>query len=134
MTEIEEEVFDEYYTLPIGKARTVKEGNDLTIIAYGASVHWAKETVAKNNIDAEIINIHTLMPWDKEAVFTSVKKTGKAIIYHEDTLTGGIGAEIAACIAADCFRIFRCTRYENCIIRYTSSIGNKFRMAIFTKR
>ncbi|MEI6880081.1 MAG: dehydrogenase E1 component subunit alpha/beta [Bacteroidota bacterium] len=103
MTEIEEEVFDEYYTLPIGKARIVKEGNDLTIIAYGASVHWAKETVAKNNIDAEIIDLRSLMPWDKEAVYTSVKKTGKAIIYHEDTLTGGIGAEIAACIAADCF-------------------------------
>ena len=103
MTEIEEEVFDEYYTLPIGKARTVREGNDLTIVTYGAAVHWAKDTVSKNNIDAEIIDLRSLMPWDKEAVYTSVKKTGKAIIYHEDTLTGGIGAEIAACIAADCF-------------------------------
>jgi 2-oxoisovalerate dehydrogenase E1 component len=103
MPELEEEVPNEYYTLPIGKGRVVKEGSELTIVTYGACVHWAKETVAKTGVDAEIIDLRSLMPWDKELVYQSVQKTGKVIIYHEDTMTGGIGAEIAACIAADCF-------------------------------
>ncbi|MBI3234622.1 MAG: dehydrogenase, partial [Bacteroidetes bacterium] len=104
MPELEENVFNDYYTLPIGKANIVRSGTEVTIITYGACVHWAKETVKNLDIDAEIIDLRSLMPWDKEAVYTSVKKTGKAIIYHEDTLTGGIGAEIAACIASDCFK------------------------------
>lgn len=103
MPELEEEVPDAYYTLPIGKGRVVRAGEELTIVTYGACVHWAKETVSKTGIDAEIIDLRSLMPWDKELVYQSVQKTGKAIIYHEDTLTGGIGAEIAACIASDCF-------------------------------
>lgn len=103
MPELEEEVPDAYYTLPIGKGRVVRPGEELTIVTYGACVHWAKETVSKTGIDAEIIDLRSLMPWDKELVYQSVQKTGKAIIYHEDTLTGGIGAEIAACIASDCF-------------------------------
>lgn len=102
--EIEEEVFDDYYELEIGKARKVRDGNDVSIITYGAGVHWATKHVTEANIDADIIDLRTLLPWDKNAVEASVKKTGKAFILHEDTLTGGIGAEIAAHIAQHCFK------------------------------
>lgn len=102
--EIEEEVFDDYYEIELGKARTVKEGNEVSIITYGAGVHWATKHCAEAGIDADIIDLRTLLPWDKEAVVASVRKTGKAFILHEDTLTGGIGAEIAAYIADTCFK------------------------------
>ncbi len=101
--DLEEDVFDDYYELQIGKARKVKDGNEVSIITYGAGVHWATKHCVEAGIDADIIDLRTLLPWDKEAVETSVKKTGKAFILHEDTLTGGIGAEIAAHIAEFCF-------------------------------
>lgn len=104
MVELEEEVYDDYYMLDIGKAKQVQTGNDVSIITYGAGVHWAHAYVKEKNIDADIIDLRTLLPWDKEAVETSVRKTGKAIILHEDTLTGGIGAEIAAHIGQYCFQ------------------------------
>lgn len=103
-TEIEEEVFDDYYELEIGPARMVQEGGEISIITYGAGVHWASKYAKEQNIDADIIDLRTLMPWDKNAVEQSVKKTGKVIVLHEDTLTGGIGAEIAAHIAQHCFK------------------------------
>ena len=102
--ELEEEVYDDYYEIEIGKARTVKEGNEVSIITYGAGVHWATKHCAEANIDADIIDLRTLLPWDKEAVINSVRKTGKAFVLHEDTLTGGIGAEIAAYIAEHAFK------------------------------
>jgi len=102
--EIEEDVFDDYYELEIGKARKVRNGNEVSIITYGAAVHWAAKYVEEKNIDADIIDLRTLLPWDKNAVEESVKKTGKAFILHEDTLTGGIGAEIAAYISQHCFK------------------------------
>ena len=102
--DIEEDVFDDYYEIEIGKARMVREGNDVTIITYGAAVNWAVKHVEEKNIDAEIIDLRTLLPWDKTAVEASVMKTGKAFILHEDTLTGGIGAEIAAYISQHCFK------------------------------
>lgn len=102
--ELEEEVYDDYYEIEIGKARLVKEGNEVSIITYGAGVHWATKYCEEAGIDADIIDLRTLLPWDKEAVETSVKKTGKAFILHEDTLTGGIGAEIAAHISEHCFK------------------------------
>lgn len=101
--ELEEDVFDDYYEIAIGKAKTVKSGNEVSIITYGAGVHWALNHCEKEGIDADIIDLRTLLPWDKKAVEDSVKKTGKAFILHEDTLTGGIGAEIAAYIAEHCF-------------------------------
>lgn len=101
---LEEEVFDDYYTIEIGKARTVKQGEELSIITYGAAVHWAVAECKKQGIDAEIIDLRTLLPWDKEAVEAAVKKTGRVLIVHEDTLTGGIGAEIAAWISENCFK------------------------------
>lgn len=101
--DLEEDVFDSYYELEIGKARTVKSGNELSIITYGAAVHWAKAAASELGIDADIIDLRTLLPWDKQAVEASVRKTGKALVLHEDTLTGGIGAEIAAHISEHCF-------------------------------
>ena len=101
--DLEEEVFDDYYEIEIGPSRKVRDGNEVSIITYGAAVHWAKKHVEETGIDADIIDLRTLLPWDKNAVEASVKKTGKAFILHEDTLTGGIGAEIAAHISQHCF-------------------------------
>ena len=101
---IYQEVYDDYYTIEIGKANLLKEGKDVSIITYGAGVHWALETLEKNpNISADLIDLRTLIPLDKEAVFSSVKKTGKAIILHEDCMIGGFGADLSAMISENCF-------------------------------
>ncbi len=100
---IEGEVPDDYYTLEIGKAGLVQEGQSMSIITYGWGVHWAIEACKALQIDADIVDLKTLLPWDKECVAASVKKTGKALVLHEDTLIGGIGAEIAAWISEHCF-------------------------------
>lgn len=98
------EVPEGYYTLEIGKAAKIKEGKDVTIITYGAGVHKALETLGQNpHISADLIDLRTLLPWDRETVLESVRKTGKAIILHEDTLVGGIGGEIAAYINEEAF-------------------------------
>ena len=102
--ELEEDVYDDYYEIAIGKARIIKQGDEVSIITYGAGVHWAKNHCEKAGIDADILDLRTLLPWDKEAVEMSVRKTGKAFILHEDTLTGGIGAEISAHIGQHCFK------------------------------
>ncbi|CAN5550075.1 dehydrogenase E1 component subunit alpha/beta [soil metagenome] len=101
---IEGEVPDDYYTIDTTKARIVSEGNDLTIITYGMGVHWAIGALKIfPEISAELIDLRTLLPYDKESIINGVKKTGKVIILHEDTLTGGIGGEIAAFIGENCF-------------------------------
>jgi 2-oxoisovalerate dehydrogenase E1 component len=92
-----------YYTLPLGKAAVLKEGKKATIITYGMGVIWSKEVVQELNEDIEMIDLRTLWPLDEETVLNSVKKTGKVLILHEDTLTGGIGAEISALISAQVF-------------------------------
>jgi 2-oxoisovalerate dehydrogenase E1 component len=98
------EVYDDYFSTEIGKARLVREGNDVTIITYGFGVHWALEVLNNNQtISADLVDLRTLLPWDKKTVESSVRKTGKVIILHEDTLTGGIGGEISAYIAEHCF-------------------------------
>jgi 2-oxoisovalerate dehydrogenase E1 component len=98
------DVPDDYYTTEIGKAKTVREGTDLSIITYGLGVHWAMEILDKHpDISADLIDLRTLLPWDENAVLNSVKKTGKVIVMHEDTLTGGIGGELTARIAEKCF-------------------------------
>lgn len=95
---------EDYFTTEIGKARVVRTGNDLTIVTYGLGVHWAMEALdAMPEISADLIDLRTLLPWDEETVLNSVKKTGKVIMLHEDTLTGGIGGEITARIAEKCF-------------------------------
>jgi 2-oxoisovalerate dehydrogenase E1 component len=96
---------DDFYTIEIGKAALTREGTDLSIITYGMGVHWAKEVLdTMPDVSADIIDLRTLLPWDKEAVAATVKKTGKVLVLHEDTLTGGIGAEISAWISEHCFR------------------------------
>jgi 2-oxoisovalerate dehydrogenase E1 component len=95
---------DDYYTIEIGKANLVSEGSDISIITYGMGVHWAKEILSKMpEISADILDLRTLLPWDKEAVMGTVKKTNRVLILHEDTLTGGIGAEIASWIGEHAF-------------------------------
>ena len=101
---ITEEVSEDYFTIPFGQARLVKEGNDLTIVTYGLAVHWAIEALSNNpNIQADLIDLRTLAPLDTETIYASVRKTGKVIVMHEDTLTGGIAGEIAALITEHCF-------------------------------
>lgn len=101
---IHEDVYDEYYTIPFGKARLVKEGSDLTIVTYGLGVHWALEVLAENeDLSADLIDLRTLAPLDTETIYNSVKKTGRVMVMHEDTLTGGIAGEIAALITENCF-------------------------------
>lgn len=102
---VKDQVPDNYYTLPIGVAKTVRQGKDLSVITYGWGVHWAVEYCEQHQIDADIVDLRTLLPWDKTAVKESIARTGKALILHEDTLTGGIGAEIAAWIAENCFTL-----------------------------
>ncbi len=93
-----------YYTIPFGKARLHNEGDDLTIITYGLGVHIALDILKKHpEIKADLIDLRTLIPWDKEAVLESVKKTGKVIILHEDTLVNGFGGEISAFISEMAF-------------------------------
>lgn len=102
---IQEEIPDEYYALEIGKAKIVIPGDEVTVVAYGLSVHWALEYKKLHpQVNLELVDLRTLMPWDKETVLNSVKKTGRAIIVHEDTLTGGIGAEIAAFLSEFAFQ------------------------------
>ena len=101
---ITEDVPDEYYTLPFGKARKVKEGDQVTIVSYGLGVHWAMDFLKEHpEISADLIDLRTLAPLDTEMIYGSVKKTGRAFVLHEDTLTGGIGGEIAALITENCF-------------------------------
>ena len=101
---IRQDVPKDYYTLPIGKAATIREGNQVSIITYGAGVHWAIETLDNNpNISADLIDLRTLSPLDKETVFASVRKTGKAIILQEDSAFGGIASDISALITENCF-------------------------------
>jgi 2-oxoisovalerate dehydrogenase E1 component len=101
---VKDQIPDDYYTVEIGKANLVSTGNDISIITYGMGVHWAKETLASMpDVEADILDLRTLLPWDKEAVANTVRKTNRVIILHEDTLTGGIGGEISAWISEHCF-------------------------------
>ncbi|HRB40576.1 MAG TPA: dehydrogenase E1 component subunit alpha/beta, partial [Bacteroidia bacterium] len=114
-------VADDYFTIPIGKANKIREGSDLTIVTYGLGVHWAMEALDENkNIQADLIDLRSLLPWDKETVLESVKRTGKVIVFHEDTLTGGIGGEIAAEISSACFQwldapVMRCGSLDTAV-------------------
>jgi pyruvate/2-oxoglutarate/acetoin dehydrogenase E1 component len=95
---------DERYTVPIGKARTHREGEDVTVVTWGAMVYTAEEAAKQlDDLSVEIIDLRTVLPWDKQAVLESVRKTSKVLVLHEDTRTGGFGAEIAATIAEEAF-------------------------------
>lgn len=99
-----QDVPEDYYTLPIGKASLIKEGTTVTIVSYGAGVHWALESLENTpEISADLIDLRTLTPLDKEAIYTSVKKTGRLIILQEDSMFGGIASDISAMVIEDCF-------------------------------
>ncbi len=100
---IYQDVPDDYFTLPIGKASLVREGADVSIITYGAGVHWALEYLDNNQLEADLLDLRTLSPLDVEAIFTSVRKTGKVLILQEDVNMGSIGSDISALISENCF-------------------------------
>ena len=103
---IKEDVCEDYYSIPIGSAKLVKEGTDLSIITYGQAVHWAidiLEDYDKQGISIEIVDLRSLVPWDKNLVEESIKKTNKVLILHEANLSGGVGSEIAAHISEHFF-------------------------------
>jgi pyruvate/2-oxoglutarate/acetoin dehydrogenase E1 component len=104
---IKDEVPDERYSVPFGEARVHRAGDDVTVITWGAMVYTAEEAAQKlsdeDDLSVEILDLRTLIPWDKEAVLRSVEKTSKVLVLHEDTRTGGFGAEIAATIAEEAF-------------------------------
>ena len=103
---IKAEVPDERYTIPFGKARIHRAGDEITLVTWGAMVHTAAEAVDElEGLSVEIIDLRTLQPWDKPAVLESVAKTGKLLILHEDTRTSGFGAEIAAQVAEEAFEL-----------------------------
>lgn len=92
-----------YYSLPLGKARVVREGSALTVLAYGTMIHVAEAVLAEKGVDAEIIDLRTLVPLDMETVEKSVQKTGRCLVIHEATRTSGFGAELAALVQERCF-------------------------------
>ena len=101
---IYQDVSEDYYTIEIGKASLLKEGNDITIITYGAGVHWALDTLKTHpNISADLIDLRTLQPLDEAAIFTSVRKTGKVIFLQEDSLFGSMSSDVSALITENCF-------------------------------
>ncbi len=102
---IRQEVPEGYYNLPLGKASVLKEGKDITVISYGAGVHWALDVLKTHSqVKADLIDLRTLQPLDTETIYNSVKKTGKVIILQEDSLFGGIASDISALITENCFK------------------------------
>ncbi len=99
-----QDVSEEYFTIEIGKANVLKEGSDITVITYGAGVHWALNVLENNpEIKVDLIDLRTLQPLDTETIYASVRKTGKAIILQEDSLFGGIASDVSSLITENCF-------------------------------
>jgi len=109
---------DDFYTVEIGKARQVQEGDDISIITYGSGVHWAMDYAKQHpELSIDILDLRTLLPLDYDAIKTAVMRTGKVLLLHEDTLIGGIGGELAAWISENCFEhldapIVRCASLD----------------------
>ena len=121
---------ENYYVTPIGKAKLIEKGNDLSIITYGMGVHWAKKAIKEKNISADILDLRTLLPLDKESIFQSVKKTNKVLVLHEDCLTGGIGGEISSLISENCFEsldapVTRCASLDT-PVPFASDLEDQF--------
>jgi 2-oxoisovalerate dehydrogenase E1 component len=99
-----QEVPSDYYTIPFGKAALLKEGTQVTIISFGAGVHWALDTLSKHpDVSADLLDLRTLQPLDTQAIFASVRKTNRVIILQEDTMFGGVASDISAMIMEQCF-------------------------------
>ncbi len=128
---IKESVPDEYFNIELGKANLLRKGTDVTIITYGLGVHWALETLSRHpEISADLIDLRTLLPLDFETIATSVEKTGRAIILHEDLGFGGLGGEISAQISEKCFQyleapIMRATSLDT-PIPFTAALEDNF--------
>ena len=137
---ISEDVPDDYYTIESGKARIVAEGSDATVVTYGMGVHWAKKAIGElSGADVELIDLRTLLPWDTDTVLSSVRKTGKLLVLHEDTLTGGIGAEISAYVTEHCFEyldapVVRCGSLDTPVPFAVTLEENFFRKDAFEER
>ncbi len=122
---------EEYYEIEIGKARHVRSGDEVSIITYGAAVHWAEDYAAEHpEISIDILDLRTLAPLDYAAIREAVKRTGRVLLLHEDTLIGGIGGEIAAWIAEHCFSlldapILRCASLDT-PIPFNIELENNF--------
>ncbi len=118
---ISEPICNDYYTVEIGKAKVLRKGEQISIITYGLGVHWAIEYLNEHpEVSADLVDLRTLQPWDKSTVENSAKKTGRVLILHEDTLTGGFGGEISAHLAEHCFEfldapIKRCASLDTAI-------------------
>jgi 2-oxoisovalerate dehydrogenase E1 component len=112
---------EDYYQIEIGKARQVQKGDDISIITYGNGVHWAEDYAAGHtDISIDILDLRTLLPLDYDAIAASVKRTGKVLLLHEDTLLGGIGGELSAWISENCFQyldapIMRCASLDTAV-------------------
>ena len=125
------QVYSDYYTIAIGKARIFREGRDLSIITYGAGVHWALEALDKQtDVDGEVVDLRTLVPWDAETVMNSIKKTGKALILEEATETGSFGATIVSYISEHGFEyldgpVTRVTSLDT-PVPFNKSLENQF--------
>ncbi len=100
---IRQDVPGGYYTIPMGKAALIQEGSDITIITYGAGVHWAMDELSSSSVSADLLDLRTLAPLDTEAIYSSIKKTGKVLILQEDSMFGGIASDISALISENCF-------------------------------
>jgi 2-oxoisovalerate dehydrogenase E1 component len=100
---IRSEVPTDYYTIPLGKAKIHREGTDVTVITYGAGVHWVLEIADQYAGRLDVIDLRTLVPLDHETVFASVKKTGKVLIVQEDSMFGGLASDLSAKITEECF-------------------------------
>jgi 2-oxoisovalerate dehydrogenase E1 component len=115
---ISEQVAEDYFEIEIGKAKLAKEGDDVSIITYGMGVHWAIEYAeTRPDISFDIVDLRTLLPLDYDSIKASVQRTGKVLVLHEDTLIGGIGAEISAWITEQCFQyldapVLRCASLD----------------------
>jgi 2-oxoisovalerate dehydrogenase E1 component len=122
---------NEYYEIEIGKARHVREGEEISIITYGAGVHWAEDYAAAHpEISIDILDLRTLLPLDYMAIRAAVARTGRVLLLHEDTLTGGIGGEIAAWIGENCFSlldapVMRCASLDT-PIPFSIELENNF--------
>jgi 2-oxoisovalerate dehydrogenase E1 component beta subunit len=130
---IKDELPDEDFIVPIGKAVVRRSGSHLTMLSYGAMAHTclqAAERLAQDGIDAEVIDLRTLHPLDETTILASVQRTGKAVIVHEDQRTGGIGGEIAAILSEKCFEyldgpIIRVTA-QDCAVPYSAPLEDAF--------
>lgn len=126
-----QEVPEDYFTIPFGKANRVRKGNDITIVSYGLGVHWGLSLCDKfPDAKIDLIDLRTLVPLDTETIFESVQRTGKVFILHEDNLTGGIGAEIASLINENCFEyldapVVRCASLDT-PVPFSLALENEF--------